>query len=119
MKKLFLFGICSVVIMSVEIVTSCQKQMDEVPTCIISKIKEIESQDVTNPPGSIWQYTYDGQIVYYIPPICCDIYSILLDSNCKTICSPDGGLIGKGDGKCPDFFTQRINEKLIWKDSRN
>jgi hypothetical protein len=73
---------------------------------------------VRNPPGSIWRYEYNGKTVYYIPAYCCDMQSELFDGNCNKICSPDGGFTGKGDGKCSDFFTNRKNEKLIWKDER-
>lgn len=78
----------------------------------------METAPVRNPPGSVWQYEYKGQSVYYIPAYCCDIPSQLLDSNCNQICSPDGGYTGAGDGKCADFFELRKNEKLIWQDSR-
>jgi hypothetical protein len=89
-----------------------------IPSCIKQKIKEIQSEKVRNPPGSIWQYEYNGQTVYYIPQYCCDFPSQLFDSNCNLICNPDGGFSGKGDGKCPDFFANRKNEKLVWKDDR-
>ena len=74
--------------------------------------------EVANPPATVWQYEYKDQLVYFIPPQCCDVPSRLLDKNCNSVCSPDGGLTGKGDGKCPDFFEQRTNEKLIWRDDR-
>lgn len=44
--------------------------------------------------------------------------SRLFDENCNRICAPDGGKTGKGDGKCPDFFEKRTDEKLVWKDER-
>lgn len=88
------------------------------PGCVREEIKKIQSEPVRNPPGSIWQYEYKGQTVYFIPAYCCDIPSRLLDSNCRLICNPDGGFTGRGDGKCADFFSVRTNEKLIWKDDR-
>ena len=88
------------------------------PDCITDRITQLESLSVSNPPAKIWQYTYNRQTVYYIPPKCCDIPSVLLNENCNTICSPDGGITGGGDGKCPDFFKTRTNEKLIWADPR-
>jgi len=93
---------------------SCKKRN----TCIEKEINNIKSQDVWNPPAEVWQYRYNGQTVYYIPPRCCDIPSRLLDENCNVICSPDGGFTGKGDGKCNDFFSKRTGKKLIWKDKR-
>ncbi|WP_018478502.1 DUF6970 domain-containing protein [Pontibacter roseus] len=82
------------------------------------KIRELKAKDVRNPPAAVWQYEYDGQTVYYIPPYCCDVPSQLYDSNCNLICSPDGGFTGRGDGKCNDFFEKRTNERLVWKDAR-
>ncbi|MBU1099231.1 MAG: hypothetical protein KKA84_02420 [Bacteroidetes bacterium] len=81
-------------------------------------ISEYQNQPVGNPPQSIWQYTYEGQLVYYVPPQCCDQFSVLYDKEGDYICAPDGGITGRGDGQCPDFFSDRKNEKLIWRDSR-
>jgi hypothetical protein len=90
----------------------------EYPEWITSLIASYEQDSVGNPPQSIWQYIYNGQTVYYVPPQCCDQYSTLYDANGDLICAPDGGLTGKGDGKCTDFFQERKNEKLIWNDPR-
>lgn len=98
---------------------TCKKdELKDVPSCILEKIEQLKKDDPANPPASVWQYEYKGQTVYYIPPRCCDIPSQLLDSNCNLVCSPDGGLTGKGDGKCTDFFEKRTRAKLIWKDKR-
>lgn len=99
---------------------SCEKinVPKDVPKCIQKNIKRIKKKDVSNPPSGVWQYEYNGQEVYYFPPTCCDMPSTLMDEGCKAICSPDGGLTGGGDGKCPDFFAKRTNEKLIWQDDR-
>ncbi len=56
--------------------------------------------------------------MYYTPPVCCDQFSTLYDAQGKILGHPDGGITGKGDGKAPDFMTERKNEKLIWKDDR-
>jgi hypothetical protein len=98
---------------------TCKKDdFKDVPVCILEKIEKLKTENPTNPPASVWQYEYNGQTVYYIPAKCCDIPSSLYDTNCKLICSPDGGFTGKGDGKCKDFAEKRTNEKLIWKDAR-
>ncbi len=88
------------------------------PHWVNELISEYQSQPLGNPPQSIWQYTYMGETVYYIPPQCCDQFSELYDKEGDSICAPDGGISGHGDGRCPDFFKERKNEKLIWKDSR-
>lgn len=88
------------------------------PSCIKNKIRKIENEGVRNPPATVWQYKYNGKTVYYIPPYCCDATSELYDDKCNLLCRPDGGFSGGGDGKCPDFFANRTDEKLIWKDKR-
>ena len=76
---------------------------------------------IASPPfGSaheIWRYRFNGETVYYIPPQPYDIPSVLYDSDGKVICSPDGGLRGDGDGRCPTFFKKRRGGRLIWKAS--
>jgi hypothetical protein len=102
--------------------SACKKEkdiMNNLPTCIVDEIQAIKKESVWNPPATIWQYQYDGQIVYYIPPRCCDITSILVNEKCNVICHPDGGVSGTGDGNCSDFFEKRTDEKLIWKDERS
>lgn len=89
-----------------------------IPGWVNQLIAEFQSEPVGNPPQSIWSYEYNGQTVYYIPPQCCDQFSILYDSTGYIICAPDGGFTGRGDGQCPDFFQERKNECLIWQDSR-
>ena len=81
-------------------------------------IRKFESEPVGNPPQSIWRYEYKGQIVYYVPAQCCDMFSSLYDANGNVICAPGGGITGTGDGRCADFNSQKTGEKLIWKDPR-
>jgi hypothetical protein len=109
-----------VVLLIVGILASCEALdvPNDTPSCIKKKIREIQSNEVRNPPGSVWQYDYNGQKVYYIPPYCCDNPSQLFDKHCNLIGNPDGGLSGYGDGTMSDFFSKRKNEKLIWQDSR-
>lgn len=111
--KLLLIGF-----MILQIQTCKKDDFKDVPVCILEKIKELKTENVSNPPSSVWQYEYNGQTVYFIPQKCCDLPSLLYDKNCNLICSPDGGFTGKGDGKCTDFFEKRTKEKLIWKDDR-
>lgn len=94
------------------------KNAETIPECIQEMIIEISSQEVANPPIHIYNYTYNEQPVYYVTSKCCDNPSNLYDQNCNRICSPDGGITGKGDMKCLDFFEKRTDEKLVWKDER-
>ncbi|MFD2514012.1 DUF6970 domain-containing protein [Pontibacter locisalis] len=81
-------------------------------------ILELEEQKPANPPAKIHRYTYKGQEVYYLTGRCCDVPSKLYDKHGNILCEPDGGITGRGDGRCPDFFEKRQNETLIWEDKR-
>ena len=65
-------------------------------------------------PEKVWRYEYRGDVVYYVPPRCCDIPSTLYDSKGTIMCSPDGGITGAGDGLCPTFFKDRKKGVVIW-----
>ena len=70
-------------------------------------------------PGSIWSYRYQGREVVYVPPLyCCDLPSRLYDGDGNVLCSPDGGIAGAGDGRCPDFLAERTEGRRVWQDSR-
>ncbi len=88
------------------------------PPWLVKLIGDYQSKPVERPPTTIYRYEYQGQVVYYIPPPCCDQYSRLYDAQGQLLCAPDGGLIGRGDGKCPDFMQERKNEQLVWRDPR-
>lgn len=98
-----------------------KKELDRkevTPLWLTKLIAREKRSPPANPPARVVRYTYKGQTVYYIPPRCCDVPSRLYDLNGERICSPGGGMTGAGDRKCPDFFNERKNEKVIWKDSR-
>ena len=107
-----------IILLTAIIPCSAAQVRNELPGWINALIRKFEAEEVGNPPRSIWQYEYKGQIVYYLPEQCCDLGSELYSRQGTKICSPDGGYAGIGDGKCSDFLDQRKNEKLIWKDSR-
>ena len=96
-------------------VTGCrEKSTDEV----LSKLVDQYDAGPYGPVEEIWKYRFDGESVYYIPPKCCDIPSMLFDERGDVLCSPDGGFTGDGDGRCPDFFKNRKSGKLIWNAKR-
>ncbi|MEO8453169.1 MAG: hypothetical protein ABI647_25495, partial [Gemmatimonadota bacterium] len=80
---------------------------ESIPDWLRAKITELEHAPVANPPLWVGRYDYTGQVVYYVPPHCCDIMSALLAADGTVICAPDGGMTGRGDGRCPDFLDQR------------
>jgi hypothetical protein len=81
-------------------------------------INELSTAPVANPPAKIIQYHYNDATVYYLPPRCCDIMGVLYDVDGHILCHPDGGIIGRGDGKCPDFHKIKTQEQVIWRDER-
>jgi hypothetical protein len=97
---------------------SAQPTASAYPGWLSELIRSLETEPVANPPASIYRYEYDGQAVYYLPPRCCDVPSNLYDTEGNIICHPDGGEMGVGDGRCPDFFDKRENEALVWQDKR-
>ncbi|HET9033859.1 MAG TPA: hypothetical protein VFN25_13270 [Dokdonella sp.] len=85
---------------------------------VAQMIARFEAEPVANPPRRILRYRYRDQFVYYVPPSCCDQPSTLYDAKGKVLCAPDGGLTGRGDGRCTDFREKRSNESLVWSDVR-
>ncbi|TPE45637.1 hypothetical protein FJM65_05810 [Pontibacter mangrovi] len=81
-------------------------------------IGELKQEEPANPPATIYRYTYRGQEVYFLTGRCCDVPSQLFDAEGNVLCEPDGGITGRGDGRCTDFFEQRQNETIIWEDKR-
>ncbi|WP_242926262.1 DUF6970 domain-containing protein [Pontibacter vulgaris] len=81
-------------------------------------IQQLEQEAPANPPAKVYRYTYNNQEVYYLTGRCCDIPGKLFDKDGNQLCEPDGGITGKGDGRCTDFAEKRTNETLIWEDKR-
>ena len=88
------------------------------PAFVDELIAGIKAEPVRNPPAKILRYQYDGREVYFVPSHCCDMTSELFTANGDRICAPDGGITGRGDGRCPDFHETRSDEELIWADDR-
>ena len=81
-------------------------------------IQKLENEPVADPPASITRYEYNSQTVYFLPQRCCDIFSVLYDTEGSIIGHPDGGITGQGDGRVPDFLEERSSESVIWRDQR-
>ncbi len=95
-----------------------QTKADKLPACIQELVNTFLKEDVQNPPRKIYSYTYNGKMVYYVTPPCCDFFSDLYDAQCKLIAHPDGGITGRGDGRAKDFNQNKSQEKLLWEDVR-
>jgi hypothetical protein len=88
------------------------------PPFVDALAARLSAEPVANPPASIWRYDYAGRPVWYVPARCCDIPGVLYAADGTTVCEPDGGLTGRGDGRCPDFATARRNGIVVWSDPR-
>jgi len=88
------------------------------PGWLDSRIQKLQANDRPNSPAQIYRYTYKGQVVYYETTSGADQFSTLYDTAGTTLCHPDGGLTGKGDGNCPDFEKRRTGGVLVWSDQR-
>ncbi|MEN7551747.1 hypothetical protein AAG747_27775 [Rapidithrix thailandica] len=89
----------------------------DIPSCIAGKIKEIQKEELRNPPAEIWKWEVDNKTYFYITSPCCDQMNFLYDEECQEVCAPDGGFTGQGDGNCPEF-KEEIKKTLVWKDER-
>ena len=94
-------------------------QQPILPQWLVTLINELSTTPVANPPAQIIQYQYNNATVYYLPPRCCDIMGILYDVEGHILCYPDGGITGRGDGKCSDFHNTKIQEQVVWRDERD
>jgi hypothetical protein len=91
---------------------------DDIPGWVKNTIVQKESAQVDNPPGYIEKCIYQNRNVFYISSGCCDQYSYLYDENQIKVCAPDGGMDGQGDGKCLDYYNEKKDCKMLWKDGR-
>ena len=115
--------------------SACAQKSVEVNTSLPwlqIKIWDYQSKPVSNPPRSVIKTAFEGKLVYYVPAVCCDIPSELYAEDGKLICYPSGGFTGAGDGKCPMFRSEYLDNldnlnnnskkdkktSLIWRDER-
>lgn len=91
------------------------------PRCIKKQIKEVLQEPIADPPVKVLIVFYGDEIYYYFTAACCDAYSTLYDERCNTICHPDGGITGAGDGQCPSYVNDDSfweHTELVWEDDR-
>lgn len=91
---------------------------DRMPAWVTTMIRSLEAKPVANPPAFVASYEYKGDVVYYVPPRCCDVWGTVFKADGSILCHPNGGVDGNGDGRCVDFLTARRNERIIWRDPR-
>jgi hypothetical protein len=91
---------------------------ETVPAWLQTRIATYQAMPPANPPRAVFRAAYQGKIVYYVSPACCDIPSELYDENGALICYPDGGFAG-GDGRCSTFRLGAGVPAIVWRDSRS
>jgi len=77
-------------------------------------VNEITQGPLKYRPQQIVEYRYQGAPVFMLVAKCCDQYNRVLDVHGATICAPSGGISGRGDGECPDFYEQAVRADFEW-----
>lgn len=88
---------------------------DSLPACLQEMISKSTKEEPPTTPLRIDAYTYKDKTVYYVAADCCDFFNMVYDDSCNMICAPDGGITGKGDGQCADFFEEAKLIKTVWE----
>lgn len=88
---------------------------DSIPVCVRKLIDDANKEMPPNAPVQVDEYSYNGKTVFLLTAPCCDQFNTLYDDSCKMICSPSGGITGRGDLKCEDFSTTAKHIKLVWE----
>ena len=88
------------------------------PVWLQRHIQGILAERKRNPIIRIVRYQFEGETVYYESAPCCDQQSTLYDTKGGVLCHPEGGITGKGDGRCGNFDKRKTNEMLVWQDPR-
>ncbi len=99
--------------------SACANHPPANPAWLDQLVAGFKAEAVANPPRRILRYRYRGQNVYYVPPSCCDQPSSLYDEGGELLCAPDGGMTGRGDGRCADFHRLKSDESVLWSDARS
>lgn len=86
-----------------------------VPDCIQTIIQQNGRFNTNLSVVAITRYKYQGRYVYFGLSDCCDMYNLLFDNTCQTLCSPSGGFSGGGDGRCANFFKEATEKTEIWQ----
>ncbi len=85
--------------------------VNDLPSCLETKIKSMAENPSEGPPQSITRYHYEGRTVYYMVAPCCDKFNIVFDSACTILGYPMADLPEKVMARCRVFTTKRQTEK--------
>lgn len=98
---------------------SAPNRWAELPQPLQELARQIQDGPVSNPPDQFLRHRIEGRSYYYRPARCCDFYSELYDAAGRLVCHPDGGLTGRGDGRCPGLMERAGPGELLWRDKRD
>jgi hypothetical protein len=118
-KPLFRVVLPALLALSLAPFNGCGHGSTDLPECLQQLVDGDPDWPHTliSPSAYISRCAHKGQVVYYMPAQCCDIPSYVFDKDCNIICSPDGGITGQGDGRCPDFNDVATAGEIIWRRS--
>jgi hypothetical protein len=84
------------------------------PDWLAARIAGYEAKSVREEPIEIWRILHKGQPAYYFVSPCCDQYNPLFSATGQQLCSPSGGIVGSGDGRCPNPADKGSKVVFIW-----
>lgn len=91
---------------------------EDLPDWLRSSLARVQQGAHPAAPLYVAVYVFREDTTYYVPPTCCDVRSVLFDSSGHVVCRPDGGIMGRGDGRCPDFFALAERIRTVWSPFR-
>jgi hypothetical protein len=97
--------------------TLCQAEAlaeENLPPWLNVQISELNAHPKWHTEIAIWRVVYKNEDMYLFVSPCCDQYNNLYDRSGTMICSPTGGLTGRGDGNCSDAISPTTTVKVIW-----
>ena len=116
MKMLCCAGVACFAVAACAAPASAPNPADAAAVRVIAK--KLRAGPPQRPPQTVKRYLIDGKAFYYVAAPCCDQFNDLYDALGKRVCSPDGGITGRGDGRCPDIHVDPRQGEIVWRDTR-
>ena len=117
MKIILTLSLISLTILSAcSLLPSCCSDVASNKPWIRQYIDNINNIDAESRPEEIWSYYHLQDTAYFFIMPCCDRFNTVYDYIGEKICAPDGGITGRGDFKCPEFFKTARKLNLVWSE---
>ena len=88
---------------------------EPIPAWLTAKITQIKNERAPNVPAAVTRALYRNKTVYYTSPVVPDGFGSLYDEHGVLLGHPDGGIDGRGDGRCSDYFESASEITTLWK----